>query len=375
MQLTFNVITTCLDFRYRASFDSFVLIMNFNELTDMLQVYFECNKNSNQALRLYRERFPERDIPNRRKFSRLEENLRKFGSFKKPMVTNRQFEENTELGVLLSVEENARTSIREIADSVGTSLHTAWSVLKKHKFKPYIAQKVQALGENDPIRRREFCNFYLRTLQQDPLFYRKIIWTDECTFTNNGIFNRNIHRYWSQENPRFVIENHFQHRFSVNVWCGLLGDRLIGPFFIDGTLNQVKYHQLLTEDFESFLDELPLATLRDTHFQQDGATPHNARINVDWLNRNFNERWIGTYGPIRWPARSPDLTPLDFWLWGYLQDRVYLQMPETIDVLKNKIRTACREIPDYLVLNATYGVIRRCRLCVEHDGRQFESYL
>lgn len=57
--------------------------MDFNQLTDMLQVYFECNKNCNQALRVYMLRFPEREAPKRRKFSRLEENLRRYGCFKK----------------------------------------------------------------------------------------------------------------------------------------------------------------------------------------------------------------------------------------------------------------------------------------------------
>lgn len=349
--------------------------MNFNELTDMLQVYFECNKNSSQALRIYMVRFPERVVPERRKFSRLEENLRSFGCFRKPKIVRRLFSENVELDVLLAVEENARTSVREIANIVGTSRSTVSGILKRHKFKPYIAQKVQALHENDQIRRAEFCNFYLRTLQQDPLFYSKIIWTDECTFNNNGIFNRNIHRHWSQENPRFVVNNNFQRRFSCNVWCGLLGDRLIGPFFIDGSLNQFNYHQLLSENVERFLEEIPLAELREVHFQQDGATPHNAQINVGWLNRHFNEQWIGTYGPIRWPARSPDLTPLDFWLWGYLQDRVYLRMPQNVNDLRNRIIEACREIPNNFILNATHDVIRRCQSCIDHNGNQFEQYL
>lgn len=349
--------------------------MNFNQLTDMLQVYFECNKNSNRALQVYMERFPDRDVPERRKFSRLEENLRIYGCFKKPKTLRRDFSDNVEMDVLLAIEENAKTSVREIANIVGTSRSTVSAVLKKHKYKPYIAQKVQAIDENDPNRRTEFCNFYLTALQRDPLFYRKIIWTDECTFTNYGIFNRNIHRQWSQENPRFVVENNFQRRFSCNVWCGLLGDRFIGPFFINGTLNQHRYHQLLSEDVENFLDELPLAELHELYFQQDGATPHNARINVDWLTRNFNEQWIGTYGPIRWPARSPDLTPLDFWLWGYLQDRVYLTAPQNVNDLRNKIIETCREIPNNFILNATHGVIRRCHYCIEHDGNQFEQYL
>lgn len=349
--------------------------MDNNQLTDMLQVYFECNKNSGQAVRVYSNRFPDREIPEPRRFSRLEENLRNYGAYKKPKQQERQFDENVELNVLICLQENSRTSIREIARTIGTSYRTVQTILKRHKFKPYIPQKVQALEENDRGRREQFCNFYLNKMQQDRVFYRKIIWSDECNFSNNGIYNRNIHRCWSQENPRVIIENNFQRRFSVNVWCGILGDRLIGPFFINGTLDQEKYHQLLVGEIDNFLDELPLAELNTLFFQQDGAPPHNARINVNWLNIKYGEKWIGTQGPVRWPARSPDLTPLDFWLWGYLQDQVYLARPENEEILRQRIINACREIPPNLILNATYGVARRCELCVQRGGGQFEQYL
>jgi hypothetical protein len=56
--------------------------MNNSVLTDMLQVYFQCNKNSYEAVRIYNARFPNKETPDARKFSRLEINLRKYGAFK-----------------------------------------------------------------------------------------------------------------------------------------------------------------------------------------------------------------------------------------------------------------------------------------------------
>jgi len=45
-----------------------------------------------------------------------------------------------------------------------------------------------------------------------------ILFTDEATFTRNGINNaRNSHR-WSHENPLGTVETNFQRRFSINVW-------------------------------------------------------------------------------------------------------------------------------------------------------------
>ncbi|GFG36095.1 hypothetical protein Cfor_03668 [Coptotermes formosanus] len=60
------------------------------------------------------------------------------------------------------------------------------------------------------------------------------------------------------------------------------------------------------------------------HFQQDGAPPHYHRDVRKCLNTRFPGRWIGRAAPIPWPPRSPDLTPLDFFLWGIVKDRVYV---------------------------------------------------
>jgi hypothetical protein len=47
-------------------------------------------------------------------------------------------------------------------------------------------------------------------------------------------------------------------------------------------------------------------------FQQNGAPPHYG-VNVRrFLDNQFERRWIGRRGPMEWPPRSPDLTPLDF---------------------------------------------------------------
>ena len=49
-------------------------------------------------------------------------------------------------------------------------------------------------------------------------------------------------------------------------------------------------------------------------------------------------------GFIEWPARSPDLTPLDFYLWGYLKSKVYFDKPESLEELKNRIRAEIQQI-------------------------------
>jgi hypothetical protein len=64
----------------------------------------------------------------------------------------------------------------------------------------------------------------------------------------------------------------------------------------------------------------------ESFFQQDGAPLHYANVVKDYLNEAFGPRWIDrgvTKENASWPARSPDLTPCDFFLWGVIKDNVY----------------------------------------------------
>ncbi|KAJ4449827.1 hypothetical protein ANN_01233 [Periplaneta americana] len=59
-----------------------------------------------------------------------------------------------------------------------------------------------------------------------------------------------------------------------------------------------------------------------------------------YLDRRFPDRWIGRGGPIAWPPRSPDLNPLDFYLWGHLKSLVYSSPVPDLESLRNRI-VAC----------------------------------
>jgi len=52
----------------------------------------------------------------------------------------------------------------------------------------------------------------------------------------------------------------------------------------------------------------------------------------------FGNRVISRFGDILWPPRSPDLSVCDFFLWGYLKNRVYTTRPRTLDELKQRIQ-------------------------------------
>ncbi|GFV24666.1 transposable element Tc3 transposase [Trichonephila clavipes] len=79
-------------------------------------------------------------------------------------------------------------------------------------------------------------------------------------------------------------------------------------------------------------------------FQQDGATCHTARATIDLLKDTFGDRLISRFGPVNWRPRSCDLTPLDYFLWGYVKSLVYADKPQTLDHLEDNIRRVIADI-------------------------------
>ena len=67
------------------------------------------------------------------------------------------------------------------------------------------------------------------------------------------------------------------------------------------------------------LENVPLQVRQRLRFQHDGAPAHFALDVREYLNNVFPSRWIGRGGPVQWPPRSPDLTPMDFFILGEMK--------------------------------------------------------
>ncbi|GFV04564.1 RNase H domain-containing protein [Trichonephila clavipes] len=93
-----------------------------------------------------------------------------------------------------------------------------------------------------------------------------------------------------------------------------------------------------------FIPELNNHDVQEMWFQQDGAICHTARATIDLLKDTFGDRLISRFGPVNWPTRSCDLTPLDYFLWGYVKSLVYADKPQTLDHLEDNIRRVIADI-------------------------------
>ncbi|GFW65365.1 DUF4817 domain-containing protein [Trichonephila clavipes] len=106
-------------------------------------------------------------------------------------------------------------------------------------------------------------------------------------------------------------------------------------------INGDRYRAMITN---FFIPQLNNNDVQELWFQQDGATCHTARATIDLLKYTFGDRLISRFGPVNWPPRSCDLTPLDYFLWGYVKSLVYADKTQTLDHLEDNIRRVIADI-------------------------------
>ena len=107
-------------------------------------------------------------------------------------------------------------------------------------------------------------------------------------------------------------------------------------------------------------------------WQQDGAPAHYVLVVREWLDEWFPNMWIGRRGPIEWPPRSPDLTPPDFFLWGYLRDKIYQHHIQNLDHLQQIIVDEFNQVPLNMCRKACENVKLRLQACIDADGAQVD---
>ncbi|GFV32948.1 transposase [Trichonephila clavipes] len=139
---------------------------------------------------------------------------------------------------------------------------------------------------------------------------------------------------------------------KLTVWCALWSGGIIGPYFFKNdeghnvTVNGDRYRAKI---INFFIPELNNHDVQELWFQQDGATCHTARATIDLLKDTFGNRLIARFGPVNWPPRSYDLTPLDYFLWCYVKSLVYADKPQMLHHLEDNIRRVIADIRPHML--------------------------
>ena len=103
-------------------------------------------------------------------------------------------------------------------------------------------------------------------IKAHPELLSVILFSDVASFTRDGVNNvRNVHE---------TSVTNFQRRFTVNVWCGVLGNKLIGPFVFDNNLTGNAYEVFLRNELPGLLEDIPLMIRSQMYFPNMMGLPH-----------------------------------------------------------------------------------------------------
>lgn len=353
------------------------------EYTDMLLVFGFCQGNGRECVRVYSERFPNRRVPSHPTFAAVERRLRETGRFDHETANNgRQCfvrVPEVEEEILRRVEEDPELSTRRVSREIGVSKDVVNRVIREQLLYPFHKMSVQDLLPQDPQRRLGFCQFINRQRERELDFGKNILFTDEACFTRRGVTNFHNEHVYAYENPHAIRVKHFQHEFKINVWAGIIGNCIVGPVILPQRLTGEIYLQHLQNTLPDLLDDLPLELRRNMWFMHDGAPPHYTLNVRNYLNQQYPNKWIGrgNDAPVTWPPRSPDLNPLDYFLWGHLKVVVYGRPVNTEEELWQRIQVAIDNFrgDEELMQRLHFNFLRRINLCTNVNGEHFEQLL
>jgi len=92
------------------------------------------------------------------------------------------------------------------------------------------------------------------------------------------------------------------------------------------------------------------------------------------LGVTFSNRWVGRDGPTPWPPRSPDITPLDFFLLGFVKDKVFSTPVPDITNLKARITDAFAAMAEDILKNTRGETDYRLDVLRATKGAHVEVY-
>lgn len=356
------------------------MVYTIAERVELVSIYFRNNDCARQTARQFNERHHDKNVSHtyvRQLMDKFMETGTVQNHKDNPVRVVRN--EGMQVAVLGHITMDNTLSTRQLAEVSGVSRTSVRRILKAHKFYPYKIQLLHELNEDDYDRRLQFVEEMSERCIGNPNFMYNICFSDECSFFLNGLVNRHNCRYWSDSNQHLFRQSHTQHPEKLNVWAGILGNNLIGPFFFEGNLTGEMYLTLLQDNIvprirEVIAEDNNLAQ-HEVFFQQDGAPAHYAAPVRQFLSENFRGHWIGRRGSIEWPARSPDLSSLDFFLWGHLKSTVYKTQPASLQVLQERITVECQRITADMLQNVREEIENRFYYCMDVNGGHFEQFV
>lgn len=353
--------------------------MDLKTRIELVELYFSNGNSPAAALRAYKTKYSLRSDPfTTSAISRLISKFRETGSVADKLRCGRPSEEEERLPVVQNELERLQhshdlgvASSRSVSKATGIPQTSVHRILRGCLgLYPYRLQRSQALSKHDMEKRIEFAHFML----SQEVDLESVLWTDESYFSLSGTVTRHNSIIWGSQRPEQTVQTNM-HAPKVCVWFGYSARYRLTPYFFRATVTGDNYTEMLRSHV--IPEIMRKNQLETTTFQQDGAPPHFSRATRAFLTSVFPEKRIIARGfKQNWPAYSPDLTPLDYYFWGTVKDRVYNCFhPASIEELKHRIRAVINDIDEGELRRSILHLPRRLELLIEREGDALEHLL
>ena len=106
-------------------------------------------------------------------------------------------------------------------------------------------------------------------------------------------------------------------------------------------------------------------------FQQDWAPAHRAKTTIQFL-----ETKIGSFlTKDLWPTNSPDLNPLDFSVWSFMEEQLRSRNIKNLVTLRRELTKIWNNLDDNYLRRTIDSIKKRINACIKADGDHFEKFL
>jgi hypothetical protein len=264
-------------------------------------------------------------------------------------------------------------SPREIQRETGISRSSIRRIAKKDlNLKIFRRREVQQLSDADVVKRLDACKRLKRSMTVDKI--ERTWFSDEKFFSVQSPTNTQNDRVYANVTSKRDVSSgrllkgrkHFSQSVMVSVAVSKLGKTNV--FFVtpSAKVNSVYYCDEVLD--HGLLPDIRRQSGADFIFQQDGAPAHRSKHTVAFLTSNVPE----FIQPENWPPNSPDLNPVDYSIWGYLQQLVYRHKIENLDHLKQIIISCWTELSQQFIDGAVDQWSHRIAAVVAARGGHIE---
>lgn len=271
------------------------------------------------------------------------------------------------------IRRNPERSQNQLAKQLNTSRTAIQNVIKIDlKMRPFKRRRGQLLDPRQMHQRKLRCDRLL--LRHDDESVKRIIFSDEKYFVIRPVYiaqNRRCYAAsFSNLAPKHKYATQVGKSAGVMVWTGVSHHGKLPLVFVRKGV-KINAEVYIAEILEPYMKNPPPSVTGGDEFifQQDSAPAHFAKVTQEWCRQNLPD--FIEYE--NWPACSPDLNPLDYYVWSQLQSMLGFKAYTSVEALKAKLLEAWDQFPMEPLRAAIASWRHRLMRCSKKGGGYFDK--